>query len=109
MRAHFEAEFAGEMWRFELKPMPYRWDEKFGTLAEMTIQCRQGVIGAAAARHVLIAGLCSGEMTRRIWAEPLVDAEIMGKPLAEYVPLVMSILVAAFAGNTDEADAAEQG
>lgn len=97
-----EMHFAGELRRFEWRPLPFRWDETFGSLAEIVVLARQGTLSSGAVRHVLIVGLCAGEMTRRIWAEPLVDKEIDGKPLSELIPIVMSIVVAAFAGAMAE-------
>jgi hypothetical protein len=102
-----DAEFAGEVRRFEIglsgnNPLFGFEDSKHGNLSEFATRAAGGSLGHARVRHVLVHGLMSGNPSKWLRAQQIVDEAMRGRPLAEFIPLAIDIIEAAYAGRKVE-------
>jgi hypothetical protein len=95
-----EREFAGRKRTFALRndhsATGLVYEGEGVTLTDLVQRARR--LTANDVRHVLVHGLCQGRMRNLIAAQDLVDEEMRGKPLADFVPLAVDIVTSAYAG-----------
>jgi hypothetical protein len=104
-----EREFAGEIWRFQLPPANptrlYRGieGEGIGNLSELAMRARNGTLSARAVECIIAHALSQGHPITLMRMRDVVHDEMAGKPLAEFIPLALEIVLAAYAGLEDAA------
>jgi hypothetical protein len=112
-----EAEFAGQLRRFELvapsNDFTPSFEDRERNLAELAARAATKRLGAEDVRHVLAFGLQRG---RGLYVDPdtgkgvfalhearaLVSEAMRGRPLAEFIPLAVDIIEAAYVGRVQE-------